>query len=399
MTYQRILKPKFYVDTPNWKISRASWWMSGEFEKITGTFNTGSLVTDLIDMKPNNRCSFDTSADTDGHIILMWDSQTTSTADKFDFVSILNHNLDTADGRIRVMYQIDSGTTDGTTVSKLVDAGQNFTSTVTAGDTVVNTTDSTHAFVTAVDSDETLSLDTDIMVSGEVYRIFTPVSNLTSVVNGTVDSDGGSGSESVSDPAYDGSTIITFDEVTASNGRYWAIEIEDDANFSGTDLEIGLIMLGEVYTMSISPDRSVKRNISYEGVDIMQAIGGGEFANAQYLGGEDFSSHIFGQPFRRVSTGTAYRRSGGRIGYNVKFSYLDDTDIMPSNFASPWGDSVFHDVWNKTNGVMIPFIFTPDSTSTTDGDYLFARFQQNSLQMTQVANNVWDISLSLRETW
>jgi len=340
MTYQRILKPKFYVDTPNWKISRGV--DSGEFEKITGTFNTGSLVTDLIDMKPNNRCSFDTSANLTTHIILQWDSQTTSTADKFDYIAILNHNLNTADGRVRVAYKATAFTA----------AGQG-----------------------------------------------TSVANMTSVVNGTVDSDGGAGEDNVADPPYDGSTIITFDEVTASNGRYWAIEIEDDANFSGTDLEIGLIMLGEAYTMSISPDLSVQRNISYEGVDIMQAIGGGEFANAQYLGGEDFTSNVFGQPFRRATTGTANRRAGGRIGYNIKFSYLNDTDIMPSNFASPWGDSVFHDVWNKTNGVMIPFIFTPDSTSTTDGDYLFARFQQNSLQMTQVANNVWDISLSLRETW
>lgn len=65
----------------------------------------------------------------------------------------------------------ESGTTDGTTGDKLVQSGQNFTSTVEAGMVVFNTTDSTQAIVTDVDSDTVLSLDTDIMVSGETYQI------------------------------------------------------------------------------------------------------------------------------------------------------------------------------------------------------------------------------------
>lgn len=66
----------------------------------------------------------------------------------------------------------DSGTTDGTTANKLVESGQNFTSTVTVGDVVHNTTDDTFAYVTAIDSDTTLSIDADIMVSGEAYSIY-----------------------------------------------------------------------------------------------------------------------------------------------------------------------------------------------------------------------------------
>lgn len=65
----------------------------------------------------------------------------------------------------------DSGTTDGTTASKLVDSGQNFTSTVSVGMVVRNTTDTTFAHVTAIDNDTTLSLDADIMMSGETYTI------------------------------------------------------------------------------------------------------------------------------------------------------------------------------------------------------------------------------------
>jgi len=66
---------------------------------------------------------------------------------------------------------VDSGTTDGTTADKLVQSGQNFITTVTIGDVIYNVTDDTYARVTGIDSDITLSLDTDIMISGEVYRI------------------------------------------------------------------------------------------------------------------------------------------------------------------------------------------------------------------------------------
>ena len=68
---------------------------------------------------------------------------------------------------------VDSGTTDGTTANKLVDSTQNFVATITMGDIVHNTTDGTYAKVTAIDDNFTLSLDTDIMVSGEDYIIET----------------------------------------------------------------------------------------------------------------------------------------------------------------------------------------------------------------------------------
>jgi len=66
---------------------------------------------------------------------------------------------------------VDSGTTDGTTASKLIDSTQNFITTVTIGDIIHNTTDGTFAEVTAIDSDTSLSLDSDIMVSGETYVV------------------------------------------------------------------------------------------------------------------------------------------------------------------------------------------------------------------------------------
>ena len=64
-----------------------------------------------------------------------------------------------------------NGTTTSTSANKLVDSTANFTSTVTVGNQVVNQVDGTTALVTNIDSNTTLSLDGDIMLSGEAYTI------------------------------------------------------------------------------------------------------------------------------------------------------------------------------------------------------------------------------------
>ena len=77
----------------------------------------------------------------------------------------------------------DSGTATGTTTNKLVDSTQNFITTVHIGDKINNVTDSTTAIITAIDSNTQLTLDTDIMASGEVYIIFDPLANNTRAWN------------------------------------------------------------------------------------------------------------------------------------------------------------------------------------------------------------------------
>ena len=68
--------------------------------------------------------------------------------------------------------EIVTGTTDGTTTDKLVDSSETFTTRIVAGDQIRNTTDNTIAYVTAVDDANTLSLSSDIMVSGDDYIIY-----------------------------------------------------------------------------------------------------------------------------------------------------------------------------------------------------------------------------------
>lgn len=67
---------------------------------------------------------------------------------------------------------VDNGTTDSDKASSLVDSTQNFLTTIRKGFIVANMTDNTQAKVTNVVSDTELTLDNDIMDSGEVYKIY-----------------------------------------------------------------------------------------------------------------------------------------------------------------------------------------------------------------------------------
>jgi len=84
---------------------------------------------------------------------------------------------------------IQTGAATSTSASKLADTAGAFTTrktlsdhpishTIAIGDTVYNTTDGTTALITAIDSAILLSLDTDIMASGEGYEIYSATCNL-----------------------------------------------------------------------------------------------------------------------------------------------------------------------------------------------------------------------------
>jgi hypothetical protein len=85
----------------------------------------------------------------------------------------------------------------------------------------------------------------------------------------------------------------------------------------------------------------------------------------------------------------------------MNFSFINSTDLMPNEYDIIADDDNFvDDVWNKTNGNHIPFIFSIDKSSEGDNaesEHIFGRFANNSLDMAQVAPNVFNISLTVEE--
>jgi len=178
MANVNIRTPRFYPCLANHRMATGSA-QNGNFDVMSGidlisTFTQGSEA-ELFDLKPMNQCSWDTSADPDGHVLVNMD---TGGGFNIDFIAILNHNMHSADAKIKVDH---SGT------------------------------------------------ESDVQSANMGG---TDIASVVEVVN----AGGGSGiTGNVITPEADGSTIITF---TSSSNRYWGIQFEGsgglDNNAGGT---------------------------------------------------------------------------------------------------------------------------------------------------------------------
>ena len=98
--------------------------------------------------------------------------------------------------------------------------------------------------------------------------------------------------------------------------------------------------------------------------------------------------------------------------WDLSFSYLSDTDVMPNLGVQNYeedailsesediltGTDFFSQVINRTMG-HLPFIFQPDNTNNSNDQFAIARLDMKSFSYDQVANNVYNIKLKIRECW
>ena len=341
MANMNIGTPRFYTDEISYLMSRGV--AATEFAVTAthagngymGTFTTGSAA-ELFDLNPLNKVTFNTSADTDGHVVITIDTQ--SNSNKKSFIAILNHNMQTADAKVLVK----------------------------GSDTL--------AHVQAVNMGSATAMDTPVEVT-----------NADAI------------SSSIITPATDGSTIVRFNEQAF---QYWGIQFEGNSSntFGSTDLFVGSIMLGEYFEMPHSPDLDLTRMISYNRLnDLQESHGGQRFSNLKTIGRTATSTSK--SPFTTASN--QYSMFGGRIIYDMKFSFLTNEQLMPDEYNTyAVDDNFISDVWNKTNGNHLPFIFSIDKASEGDNaesEHIFGRFANNSLDMTQVAPEIYNISLTVEE--
>ena len=364
MANQNIRTPRFYPDMVNYLMNRGV--ASSEFSVLAtssgnhtiGTFTSGS-APELFDMKPLNKCSWDTSSESDlraDHVLINIDLQSANS--KSNYVAILNHNLNSAKGKIRIF----------------------------AGDIASD--------VTAVDgaNAETADINWGSVTTSEV-------------VNGDTITVAADNQSVVIEPAADGTTIVTFPE---QGLRYWAIQFEGADGGSGAvttetfsatvDLFVGCVMIGEYFTMPHAPDLSVKRSIAFDSVSVQESVGGQRYSNMASHGRQ--ATLTTRSPF--VTGSYQQNIYGGRLSFDMSFSYLASTDVMPDEYGSiqDTDDAVIEDVWNKTNGPHLPFIFSVDKDSAganAESEMIFARFGQNNIDMSQVALDTWNISMRIEE--
>ena len=177
---------------------------------------------------------------------------------------------------------------------------------------------------------------------------------------------------------------------------------------------IGDISIGWSYTMPHSPDLELTQTFGNESLKTVNTKGGHTLTNTGWNQPPKWGNY---PQWNVLTTNIAYP---SRRSWSLKFSYLNDTDMMPEYynnydindnrgiFEKTGGsvdagtetfsikDNFLSKVFAGTNGFQLPFIFQPDSTVE---EYAIARVNANSVTMNQVANNVYDISLDIIEVW
>jgi len=117
-----------------------------------------------------------------------FDYFTETARDTFSSTSTSNISKDTT---VPLETTADSGTCDTDTENHLIDADQNFLTTVKVGMRVKNTTDTTYGTVTAVNSDSDLTLGSDLCPDGNeaytIYKSFVGTLTFTNTTGGSED--------------------------------------------------------------------------------------------------------------------------------------------------------------------------------------------------------------------
>jgi hypothetical protein len=333
MSYGRVNKPRFYPDAINWMASRG-WSREDRLTLKSGTIDTGAGYTkyQLIDLNAFNPCVFESIGSVTDIVI---EVNQEHAARKIDFIAIMNHNLYDAGAFVQV-------------------------NTHTA--TIPNAATGTQVALKKVIGCDQYATDTN-----------------------NIDFD-----------QYQVDSIAYFE--TATTNQYAAVIIQPipgGLNQFDDDISIGAILIGYRYTMPNSGDMNIVRTQPFEGVTVRSTDAGKRYGHASWVAANDGDDYA---PFR-YDTGECHRRPGGRQAYDINFSYIADTDLFPEDWADVNSGSetdFITQVYNRTAGPMLPFIWTPDSTSTTEGDYMFARLM-NEIKPQKVANRVWSFKNRIEE--
>jgi len=197
----------------------------------------------------------------------------------------------------------------------------------------------------------------------------------------------------------DGSNVLTSE---STGMRYYWIRIYPVGATFTDDIEIGQICLCRRWLAPHGPDMGGTRPLDFSGVKLQQTRGGGNNAVVDWLTGSESSSAPFGQPFRYDHAGTSRddQRMAGRRSWSHTLSLIDDDDFFTSDLSVSVGDAGtidLHDILTITGGQRHPFIFTPDSASTTTGDYMWGRFSQASVNPEENSQHVLSVDLSIQE--
>tara|TARA_Y100000361_G_C11152150_1_gene341785 strand:- start:48 stop:1106 length:1059 start_codon:yes stop_codon:yes gene_type:complete len=352
MTYNRFVTPRAYIDLISYHL--ATGWRSLSditFVQDDGssavTFNNNTHMADLFDMKPHKFAQID-DATRRFYINIDTGLSSPDSLAESNFIAILNHNMHDADVSFNVKIDDASDFSSATTVT--ADGSHN---------KIINATQNTGT------------------LSSHIH------------------------------PANNGWTLITWNTAETDN-RYMRITFSkrNDVNTAfSEDLIIGGILWGEYVDFPQSPDLEIKTSVVYDNVNLNQSVSGSSYANSPSFGAPTWNHTTPWSLSTSDSSSYAFLQKHGRTNHSLKFSYLSDSEVYAqgagSGTSSKWFDdsSLHASFYNRIIGQQLPFMFTPDGTSTEETNYGLFRLANDNFTANQVAHRIWNTSLDLVETW
>ena len=206
---------------------------------------------------------------------------------------------------------------------------------------------------------------------------------------------------------------------------------------SAQALYTGSLCFGHVFQMPHSPDLNLTMPREYDGIRDQNTRGGSTITQINYTNPPDW----VGFPAWELSEESAHANvisgikeirspSRGRRIWDLEFSYVHSSDMFPVNelygrgnptdsdtnpdagyaqipfdsdgnfFDNTETDSSFFSMlMEKTMGGALKFLFQPDGNNNSPDQFSICKIDQTSIQIEQVASNVYNIGLKIRECW
>lgn len=234
-------------------------------------------------------------------------------------------------------------------------------------------------------------------------------------------------------PNKDGFTITSF-----SGSGTMLMDFKIDS-FDYEQGRIGSIVIGTYYNMPASPNLVLSLSYEYGGIHEQTTKDGSSFSNAFYtkppkwgnLNSWEIADVEATIEFPEPTTYSGLDRQplsrSGRRVWDLSFSHISDSNLFGSNQMLSYNaesittdmgyesddiqdiatykynllndDSFFSQVWHKTLGGTLPFIFQPDKDNLNPDQFAICKFDKASLKVAQSAFNVYDISVVIEEAW
>jgi len=155
----------------------------------------------------------------------------------------------------------------------------------------------------------------------------------------------------------------------------------------------------------------VKYSLSHEGISSKRTLSGRDVVNINYYKAPNWVGR---RPWTSGQSDENYSKTGynGRRTWQVKFSYVDHTNMMPLNTnenflfdkpssglflsISPATEDIMANFLSLTMNGTLKFIFQPNKD---EDQFSMCRLAKNKTTITQVAHKTYDVSFTFVEAW